>query len=588
MRSLLVLMTLLMALPALAQDNPFYPVQGVLTTAAGDAVEGSQAVTFSLYVTDTDANAVWTETQTLTFTAGLFTAYLGDVNDLDVDLFATNDGLWLGIEIGSDGEMERVFLGASPYAGYAARAGSVDASALPSDVVLGGQDCPTDTVAIGLTADGDLLCDGIPGWDQACTAGDVVTGIDVNGNLVCDAAATYDGTDFALAGTQCISGYVMTGVSASGLPSCTEPEVSAAANQICTAGAVVTGVDAAGALVCEPVEVGVATDQACGPGDVVVGLDAAGALVCEPQAVVDTIDGLSGGTVDGATTVDGDLSVTGSLDVTGNLSVSGTLQVGGEWLGYEDQPLVLFGHEPGFCTNTGTNVGWVNYPRAFDAEPSFVAGMDESINDNGASWIRTDRSYPNRAGVRCNSILDGLPWMAVDQGNWTVDGKAIESRVHRPASGVANGSAIFFNQAFQQAPVVLAMIDETTNQNGPTSIRLINTIGPSGFEVRLYSTTADGVAYVAMDPGEYTYGRYHWLAGVFAVNNACSPSTADCQFDLPVGMFNNAVNGIFLVHDDNDSGGASYARARRLEPELVSLRLPANTEFVHYVVWEEL
>jgi hypothetical protein len=590
MRALLTLTILLFALPASAADNPFYPVQGVLSTATGDLVDGATSVTFSLYVNEADANAVWTESQSLDVDAGLFTAYLGESNDLDVDLFADNDGLWLGIEVASDGEMARVFIGSTPYAGYAARAGSIDASALPDDVVLGGQDCPAGTMAIGLTATGALLCDGSPSWDQACLTGSVVTGLDASGNLICDAVGDYDGGDFALSGTQCVAGWVMAGISATGLPTCEQPESYALTDQACLPGNAVTGVDAAGAILCGPASE-VAADQQCSAGDVVTGLDAAGLVVCETplDTSITSINGLSGGTIDGSTVVDGDLTITGALDVEGGLNISGSLTVGGETLGYLDDPLVQFGATSTFCVNSGTYTQWLNYDRAFDAPPAFIGSMDESLNNHGATWQRTVQSWNNRVGLRCNNYMDSLHWLAIDQGRWTIDQKTVEASTFYPPSGpVANGSAIYFGATFPQAPVVLAQIDETADDSGASNIRLINTVGVSGFEVHLYGGSADGVSYVAMEPGEYTYGRYHWLAGIFDVNNACSPSTSDCQFALPTGMFSNAVNGLFIVHDTNDSGGASYARARRLEPEMVSLYLPANTEFVHYVVWEEI
>ena len=566
MRFVLPLLALLIASPALGQSNPFYPVQGVLTDADDVPIDGDVELSFALYEAETGGTAQWSESQTIAFTDGLFTAYLGEVNDLSASLFAGHDGLWLGISIGTNGEMPRVFVGSSPYAGYAELAGSVGVDALPTEAVLGDQACAGNAVAIGLSATGELLCDAPASWDQQCQSGDYVAGLDVDGALIClpDEGQLYDGSNFALSGTQCISGYVMVGVTPSGQPDC-QPD----------ADSVYSGADFA------------TSDQLCTEGDFVAGINPDGTVLCEPGDDVTSVHGLTGGTITGDTDVIGDLGVSGDLTVSGSLTVAGTLNVGGENLGFLDDPLVLMGMEPSFCTaSSGTNVGWVKYPRAFDAEPVFVAGMDESLSASGASWIRTEQSWRNRAGVRCNSNLDALHWMAIDAGRHVIDGKNVEAGVFQGAPTLASGSAVFFSQAFQAPPVVIAQIDETGNQNGGTRLRLINQVGVSGFEVWLDSSV-DALSYIAMDPGEYFYGRYHIYAGVWNVNNACSPNSNNCTQSLPGGMFGQAVNGLFMVHDTNNSG-PRYVRARRLEPESVTLQLESNTEFVHYVVWEEL
>ena len=154
------------ATTASAQNTPgFVPAQGVLYDSAGDPVEGTLPVVFSLYPDALGGAALWTESQNVTFEAGLFSVFLGTTSPLNLSLFQDNSGLYLGIAVDGDMEMALIPFGSVPYARIADWAG--DAETLdgnsPADIV-GDAIATADTLysPLGHTHDwGDLMS--IPG-----------------------------------------------------------------------------------------------------------------------------------------------------------------------------------------------------------------------------------------------------------------------------------------------------------------------------------------------------------------------------------------------------------------------------------------
>jgi hypothetical protein len=125
--SLLLLSAAILVAPGLARaDAPaMVPLQGYLTTAEGELVQGSVSVRFTLYASDSgDATPLFTETHPLVVDAGYFAANLGAIETLDLALFRDHGVLYLGVAVGSDAEMSpRLVLGTTPYAGFAQYAG---------------------------------------------------------------------------------------------------------------------------------------------------------------------------------------------------------------------------------------------------------------------------------------------------------------------------------------------------------------------------------------------------------------------------------------------------------------------------------
>jgi hypothetical protein len=106
-------------LSALAASPPVIPVQGVLTDANGTPLDGLVDIRFAIYDGEIGGQEVWSETQTIAVKNGLFVAYLGQSTALDLSVFKTYDDLWLGMQVGADPEMARIYLGSAPFSAYA-------------------------------------------------------------------------------------------------------------------------------------------------------------------------------------------------------------------------------------------------------------------------------------------------------------------------------------------------------------------------------------------------------------------------------------------------------------------------------------
>lgn len=124
--------------PTNAAPNQQINYQGKLASTTGAAVgDTSYDMTFKLYTVSTGGSAIWTETLTgadaVPTVNGLFSVMLGSTTPLtNVDF---NQTLYLGIEIGSDGEMTpRKILGTVPAAFDTVRlGGATSTSYLRSD-----------------------------------------------------------------------------------------------------------------------------------------------------------------------------------------------------------------------------------------------------------------------------------------------------------------------------------------------------------------------------------------------------------------------------------------------------------------------
>lgn len=228
MKRLAVLLPLLFLGLSASAAGPLIPVQGMLADSEGTPVEGSVNTVFALYSDPATVDPLWTEVRTLNVEMGFFVAYLGQVIPLDAEDFSSSTGLWLGVTIESDPEMERILLGHSPRAVYADTCGAVvGAGQTPA---LASQQCPVGQAVIGFDGDGTPVCSSFAGSG----GGEPSAG-------------------FALAGTMCLDAQVMIGVDGSGQPICAPLGALGGAgpkSMHCPAGSAITGFDANGSLVC--------------------------------------------------------------------------------------------------------------------------------------------------------------------------------------------------------------------------------------------------------------------------------------------------------------------------------------------------
>lgn len=148
-----VLLTLTLTLPAIAAVPTTLSYQGTLTDKAGNPINATRTVVFSLYNVATGGSSVWTETQSLTVTGGRFGAILGITTPLDVTMLSGDT--WLGISVQGEPEMTpRQKLTSVAYAMKAKEAESVTST----DSIIP----PGTVVAFGGTVEpaGWLFCDG--------------------------------------------------------------------------------------------------------------------------------------------------------------------------------------------------------------------------------------------------------------------------------------------------------------------------------------------------------------------------------------------------------------------------------------------
>jgi len=102
--------------------------QGKLVNPSGTNVtDGSYSIVFSIYTVAAAGSNIWTETQTVTVTSGIFQVNLGSVTALPGSVDFNTDNIYLGIKVGADAEMTpRVQFTAVPQAFNSEKLGGLD------------------------------------------------------------------------------------------------------------------------------------------------------------------------------------------------------------------------------------------------------------------------------------------------------------------------------------------------------------------------------------------------------------------------------------------------------------------------------
>lgn len=120
----------MLAVPAMAQVPLQISYQGLLTYDSGDPVaDGNYAMTFALYNVPSGGTLLWSESQTVSVTGGIYNVVLGSLGN-PIDAAVLEGERYLGVKVGTDAEMiPRQPLTAAPFAIRAALsedAGSLD------------------------------------------------------------------------------------------------------------------------------------------------------------------------------------------------------------------------------------------------------------------------------------------------------------------------------------------------------------------------------------------------------------------------------------------------------------------------------
>lgn len=245
-------------LPVVAGAAPaLMPVQGYLTDSGGTPIDGPVTMRLAIHDTESGGEPLFAEEQTVTPVDGRFTAYMGAVATLDLELFASHHDLWLAVAVDQDSWMPRARLGTTPYAAWAAHCGTVPPHEhAPADTALSHEHTVHDVT-------------GAARAEQSCKVGQMVTGIDVYGFIECASPKSFSGMEFAISGLKCPDGEVMVGVQFDGSPACAALPDSggpaaptydgtnfALSGQTCAPGQAMVGISPSGTLICAPINAG--------------------------------------------------------------------------------------------------------------------------------------------------------------------------------------------------------------------------------------------------------------------------------------------------------------------------------------------
>ncbi|HMV66655.1 MAG TPA: hypothetical protein PKA64_07380 [Myxococcota bacterium] len=281
---------------------------------------------------------------------------------------------------------------------------------------------------------------------------------------------------------------------------------------------------------------------------------------------------LTGADVDlGAGTTVGGVPLTSSVYTDEN-AIDAVQAAWPELRTWERSPLIQMGLNTELCDHSASSAygGILQFPTIFTAVPTFVSTLDQTSGSAGASWASVRRLGTDRVMMTCNAPSDGLAWMAVDRGRHVVDGRPVEAGFDAVA---VNSEFINFSAPFPSAPIVLLETEDTA------WARVVGAVGTTGFQVYL-SETDKPLHWIAMAPGEYRYGRYHWVAG-----RAVDPDVND-RFAIGA-TFHSLPAVLMSVEDTNNSGGA-YTRLIDVTTSDFQLYIDGvGAEYLHFVAFEE-
>ena len=138
------------SLPALNLPSLMIPYRGVMTDASGVPLVGRVSAIFALYEAPSGGVPVWVDIKTVrTDATGGYVVLLGGTTEFPMNLFATGETRWLGVQPDGEAETSRVLFTGGPEA-EPARASPHPHERPPSTLVrLGGEAGTGDATATG-------------------------------------------------------------------------------------------------------------------------------------------------------------------------------------------------------------------------------------------------------------------------------------------------------------------------------------------------------------------------------------------------------------------------------------------------------
>ncbi len=443
-----LLAVMLAALPslALAQVPQLVGYQGRLLKSDGSPESGSVAIKFSIYDAGNGGSALWTEAQSLALSDGYYATQLGSVTAFPSNLFA-GPNRYLEIEVGGTALAPRQQIAAVPFALVAAQANSVAGKVEATSITVAGTPLFDTGGKLNAQLDWSKLT-GIPagfadGIDDGLTSVSVQAPLTGNGT---------PGSALAIG---------KAGNSADGYLSSADFLAFSAK------------VDSGDARLSD------ARDPKPGSGNYVQ---------------------------------NGTAAQTASFNVSGTGAVGTSLTVGGPVnrvkVGESAAIPVIVGGT-GAGRSTGLYSGQATFPLQFAAQPAVLLTPHVPSN-NGVTRCRLVTTGLSQAGWWCwvyttDTAAEGVHWLAMEQGAFTVPTRSGASRKIMAGvfdSRAANCSSCMINfpQTFGATPVVYATVDESYDNSGPTTAKIVS-MNTAGVTI---STTHQGNPYVA--------DRIHWVA----------------------------------------------------------------------------
>ncbi|MCB9738430.1 MAG: hypothetical protein H6747_04115 [Deltaproteobacteria bacterium] len=244
---LLLMLPTALAAPVAAAVPTTTAVEGVLTASGGvPASDGTYEFTFALYAAASGGTALWSEGPlSVKVASGRFHVVLGNKTPLSGATLAAAGERWLGIQVGSDPELPRSALTATPYALAAATASAVNCTGCITADQIGNGAIAAAKLGFnfaGSTTKGgpalDLACTGCVSASEMLFDGD----IDLGGNSFKAKNGTFSGDVVAKSVTA--TSFLGDGSKLTGIPTPTGS---------CPKGQAMKGIAADGTLLCQDI-----------------------------------------------------------------------------------------------------------------------------------------------------------------------------------------------------------------------------------------------------------------------------------------------------------------------------------------------
>ena len=91
--------------PVSAEVPQLISYQGYLTNSDGAPYSQTMSITFNIYNTESGGTPLWTSTENIDVSNGIFNTILGKAKTFPAGLFSDNDELYLAVQLFAESEM---------------------------------------------------------------------------------------------------------------------------------------------------------------------------------------------------------------------------------------------------------------------------------------------------------------------------------------------------------------------------------------------------------------------------------------------------------------------------------------------------